>query len=368
MKMPRTRRLSPERPSLEPSRREFVHAALLGAGMAMGFPANGWARRLSSQAKPFVMDVHVHLVTPMPDPNMMTYLREMVAEIYAPWDHVYDGDGNRVRRIPISTPNATELIGMMDRWGVDVSVIMPFDIRRVAAKRQKARQVYASTNDQVAEAVRQYPDRLIGIAGHDPLRDEWKADIELERAVKELGLSSMKLYPIYHHYDPYDERLFPLYEKAVELDVPLTFHTGWTPLRSAPLRFANPESIDRVGDRYPELRANLAHAGGPSYWREAITVVARRPNFVLDISSWCGYPPRMLVELLDLARQLVGIDRILFGTEHTLCDPGHMIREVQNINTFAERYGPESFTTADIEKILGLNAARFYRWPLEGRG
>ena len=55
-----------------------------------------------------------------------------------------------------------------------------------------------------------------------------------------------------------------------------------------------------------------------------------------------------------------GLDRVLFGSEHTLCDPGIFVAEIRNINLFAERYHFPPFEEQDIRRILGENAARVY--------
>lgn len=317
-----------------------------------GFSGESQESRSKSES-PFVMDVHVHMAEPSERPRS-----DVLAELYRPWNHVYGADGEWIPRPSASTPTAESLIEFMDKSGVDVAVVMPSDHSRVAV--EPGHMIPPTTNDFIAGVVSRFPERLIGICGHDPFRDLWKAPLELERMVREHGFRGMKLYPPYDHFDPYDERLFPLYEKAIELGIVVTFHTGWTPWVNAPLKYGNPELLDPVGIRFPELKVNMAHIGGASWWREAILVAARHRNFTMDLSSWCTYPPSLLVEMLNLARDLVGLDRVLFGSEHTLCDPGIFVSELLNLNTFAERYRHPPFDESDIRRILGENAARTY--------
>ena len=367
-------------------RRAFLRAATLAGGAAMTgqlhwdssafWEAHGRAGanrdtvhqaqppRPAASGKAFIMDVHVHMgdrVSGISQEQMLEFRKDL----YRPWTHIYDGEGKRIPRREISTPAVEDLIALMDRDGIDVSVIMPSDHRRVASVTDKVSQKRATSNDFIAEIARKYPNRLIAIAGHDPLRDQWNAAPELERCVKELGMRGMKLYPPYDQFDPYDERLFPVYEKAIELDVPLTFHTGWTPLLTGPLEFARPEPLDKVGIRYPDLKVNLAHVGGPAYWHGALITIGRHQNFTCDLSSWCTYPPQMLVEMLNLARDLVGLERVLFGSEHTLCPPGEFVELLRNINHFGEIYRFPPFDTREIDAMLGLNAARLYKWDIK---
>jgi predicted TIM-barrel fold metal-dependent hydrolase len=334
------------------------------AGPVVRLPLLRAPRKGRTQGRPFVMDVHVHMDDQVSGITQ-TDFEKFRTMLYRPWTHVYNGEGTRIPRPDINTPSVEDLIKFMDQEGVDVSVIMPSDHRRVASPDDKVSQARATPNEFIAEIARKYPTRLIGIAGHDPLRDEWKAAPELERCVKELGMRGMKLYPPYDNFDAYAERLFPVYAKALELEFPLTFHTGWTPLLSAPLKYARPEPLDRVGIRFPGLKVNLAHVGGPAYWKEALLVVGRHPSFTCDISSWCTYPPQMLVEMLNLARDLLGLDRVLFGSEHNLCPPGEFIKEVRNINRFAEIYRFPPFELQDIDNMVGRNAARLYKWEIK---
>jgi predicted TIM-barrel fold metal-dependent hydrolase len=68
----------------------------------------------------------------------------------------------------------------------------------------------------------------------------------------------------------------------------------------------------------------------------------------------------MLVQMLDLARDLVGLDRVLYGSEHTLCTPTELIDLLLGINRYAQAQKVPAFAAKDIEMMLGLNAARVY--------
>jgi hypothetical protein len=61
--------------------------------------------------------------------------------------------------------------------------------------------------------------------------DPWKGKAaikELERCVKELGLIGLKFQQALQAFYPNDRRFYPLYEKCVELKIPVSFHTGTT--------------------------------------------------------------------------------------------------------------------------------------------
>src|SRR5262245_63312957 len=87
----------------------------------------------------------------------------------------------------------------------------------------------AVTNDFVARCVRDHPDAFCGFASVDPLKGD-AAVTELERAVRMLGLRGLKLHPSAQGFVPDDRAIYPLWEAATELHIPVLVHTGTTGL------------------------------------------------------------------------------------------------------------------------------------------
>ena len=81
-------------------------------------------------------------------------------------------------------------------------------------------------NDYIAAAVRTDPSHFIGFGSVNPaFKGPAAAVAELDRAVSELGLSGVKLYPMYQHWAANDRDLaFPIYAKASELGIPVMIH------------------------------------------------------------------------------------------------------------------------------------------------
>ncbi|MDP6560891.1 MAG: amidohydrolase family protein, partial [Candidatus Binatia bacterium] len=73
----------------------------------------------------------------------------------------------------------------------------------------------------VTEAVNLYPDRLIGFASVNPRKGKTAMD-RMDRTIKKL-----KLHPRIQEFYPHDKEYYPLYEKCVALDVPVTNHCGF---------------------------------------------------------------------------------------------------------------------------------------------
>ena len=207
----------------------------------------------------------------------------------------------------------------------------------------------ATTNDTVAGMVERHPDTFIGFASVDP----WKrtAVAELRRAVTDLGLRGLKLHPSCQAFQPNDRRMYPLYDAAAELGVPVLFHTGTTGLGAgAPggggikLGHSRPILLDDVAADHPDLQIIAAHPSWP--WQdEALAVAQHKPNVWLELSGWS--PKRWSP---DLTRNVLGPlqDRCLYGSDHPFISFGKWLDGFRT-------YDPSPEVE---EKILKGNACR----------
>lgn len=181
-----------------------------------------------------------------------------------------------------------------------------------------------SSNEYVAGLCEAYPDRFIGFASVHPLKED--ACRTLEQAVSELGLVGLKLHPPLQQFAPDDERVFPVYETAARLDIPVVFHVGTTPFGSlCRLAHANPLLVDEVAVRYPQLRIMLTHLG--TLWHnEAFMVVEKNPNVFIDTAAYIDEIRTILTP--DIVRR-IGADKIIFGTDYPMpyADKPHHMKE-----------------------------------------
>jgi len=146
-------------------------------------------------------------------------------------------------------------------------------------------QTISKNNEYVAALVRKYPDQYIGFGAVNPrYRGIDAAVVELERMIGDFKLTGLKLYPMYDYYSPDDPELaFPIFAKAEEMGIPVTVHMGTSTARYTNLDFARPALLDIVGQKFPNLKLIMAHGGLP-WLDEGISVVARHPNFYIDLS------------------------------------------------------------------------------------
>lgn len=304
-----------------------------------------------------IVDVHVHVYQAGLEWNINTGW--FMEEIYRPWRWIYDEYGNRIER-PTTRPlgSIEALLGSMKEAGVDKALIMTSDHRRTSYSKEY-RCPY-TPNDYTAKLIKEYPDKFIGMCGLDPIKDPVQQLELMEKCIVEYGMKAVKLFPTYGHYYPADERLCPFYEKAIELDIPITFHMGWTPLINAPMKYQMPHLLDEVGIKFRELKVIVSHLGYP-WVDEGIALVAKHPNFRACLSYWITLHPEFILETLLKARDLVGLDRVFFGSEYPICAQSYYVKMFKNLNYFAERRGLPRLCQEDIDGILGNNAAVFLK-------
>jgi uncharacterized protein len=188
--------------------------------------------------------------------------------------------------------------------GADRAVLLALDGRVTG---------YYTSNASVAWMVKRHPSLLVGFASVNPLAPD--APDELERAVADLGLRGLKLGPMYQHYRPDDSSVFPIYERAVRLGIPLLTHQGTSYLgRTADLDESNPVRLDRVARAFPDLKIVIAHLGYP--WGGVVVALLRKhPNVYADCSALTGRPWFLFNTLLN-AYEYGALDKVLLGSDY----------------------------------------------------
>ena len=202
------------------------------------------------------------------------------------------------------------LLHQMDEAGVEQSVLFAM-IGPI---------LYAS-NDFVAGICQQYPGRFIGFASVDVHNPE--APAILEEAVVRLGLRGLKLHPPLQNFFPNDKALWPLYQKAMDLGIPVVFHVGSTPFGNlVKLSQAYPVLLDDVANEFPGLSIILTHLG-TLWYNESFMVTEKHRNVFIDTAAY----PYEIRELLNenLIRR-VGADKFIFGTDFPMPYEGKMHR------------------------------------------
>lgn len=248
-----------------------------------------------------------------------------------------------------------EDIELQEAAGVDMFVALPGNAYPYTPSRGYT---LMNMNDTIAGFQKTYPDKIIGFAAVNP----WDGDSaveELERAIKDLGLQGLKLFPTYHNYSPDDRRLaYPLYEKAIELDISVMIHQAFTSVPGAPMKFQHPYLLDQVARDFSKLKLIISHFGTP-WTDEAMCLVGRHKNVYADISWYLGIEPSF-----ELARQLLRCPRygchyekLFYGTDNYMT-PVDNLRKLRGLNEVTEKLGLPKIPEKAIQGILGNNFAR----------
>lgn len=234
----------------------------------------------------------------------------------------------------------------LDAAGLAQAVILPIDATTALGKT-----VY--NNEQVAELCSMSP-RLIGFASVDPCQPD--APEKLADAVTRLGLRGLKLAPAMQRFFPDDRALYPLYEQARKLRIPILFHAGmsWEP--GSRLGYGQPLRFENVAADFPELNIVLAHLAWP-WVTEAVALALKYRNVCLDTSALYFDNPRDFLRyaMTHVVPRTVFEcslrDQILFGSNYPRVEIKNMARAVRSLGFSEECL--DLFFRQNAERLLG---------------
>jgi predicted TIM-barrel fold metal-dependent hydrolase len=200
----------------------------------------------------------------------------------------------------------SDLIKDMDKAGYDKICVC-------AAKIWSYRYSHSLIWDFTIEDVKKFVDkaggRVIGAAGYNPFKIDESLE-EIDKAVKEYGFKFVYLHSLGFGLHFNDKKLYPLYAKCSELNIPVSMQTGHS-AEPLPSWVGNPMAIDEVVMDFPDLKINLSHTGWP-WVREWCDMVWKHPTVYGDISA---YMPKSLEayqqEFITSGR---GMRKVMWGT------------------------------------------------------
>lgn len=209
----------------------------------------------------------------------------------------------------------------------------------------------AVTNTATAAFCTNDPKRRIGFMSVHPL----KADVfdEVDRCV-EMSLRGIKLGANYQNFDPLSVEARALYRRAEELGLPILFHQGTSPDRTAPQRYSHPMVTDEIALEFPELRIVMAHMGHP-FVRETVTVVRRHPHVYADVSS-IYLRPWLEWEALTTAVEWGAVPKLLLGSDFPIATTAEAIAGLRRVNDIVEDTALPRVPDEAIEQIIHADA------------
>ncbi len=184
----------------------------------------------------------------------------------------------------------------------------------------------------------QFPDFYIpGITVHPKFPEESCA--ELEDMVRRRGVRFVGELVAYHMgYREYSQAAMdPIWACIRDLDVPVNVHIGEL------------ADIAEVLRKFPTLKLIIAHpTADPNAYRQRLELIAQYPNATLDIS---GSGPNSW-GMIHFGIKTAGLDKILFGTDFPLRNPGMYVAGV-----YAERLSPKEMAAVfagNVKRLMGI--------------
>ena len=213
---------------------------------------------------------------------------------------------------------------------------------------------FGASNDEVAELLHAYPDRFIGLARISGLLG-MRGVRELERRVREEKFQALGVSALVDGIPASDRRYYPLYAKAVELDIPVRIYSSMNYATDRPYDLGHPRHLDQVAIDFPELTI-IGGLGGWPWVNEMVALVRRHPKLHLDTSAhrakYLGQRGSGWEMLLQFGNTLIQ-DKVLVGLSAGLVGQPH--------ETLIQEYLALPLKEAVKEKWLYGNAARVFR-------
>jgi uncharacterized protein len=239
--------------------------------------------------------------------------------------------------VPAKPRTADDLIAQLDAAGIKRAVVLStaYIFEQPSRHADHAEEKLRRDNDWTSQQVAQYPDRLIGFCGLNPLKD-YALD-ELKRCAKDPNLRrGLKLHfgnsVVDYHNPAHIDRVRQVFRAANDYRMPIVAHVRASV--TAKLPFGRDEArifLNELMPAAPDVVVQVAHLAGSGSWsdegaQQALEVFAdavaqhdRRTRLLYFDATSVGEPPtpETARRAATLIRQL-GTERILFGSDATL--------------------------------------------------
>jgi hypothetical protein len=209
-------------------------------------------------------------------------------------------------------------------------------------------------NEQVAALVAGHADVFVGFGSVDPHKGA--AAVAGVNDAARLGMRGLQFHPAVQRFSPADRRVYPIWEVAEELRMPVLLHAGFTTLGAGSpggsgieLGVADPMNVDRVAADFPRLPILLETPAWP--WEDATLAVAlHKRNVWLELSGSrpAAFPPR----LLEAIRGPLA-DRTVFGSGFPFHDLDQWLEEWEALGLPADL--SDRLLARNALRLLGLD-------------
>jgi hypothetical protein len=187
-------------------------------------------------------------------------------------------------------------------------------------------------NEDVAQFCKDHGPRFIGFAGVDPHKG-MEAVRELEYAVRELGLRGLNLQCFENKLRCNDAKMFPLYAKCIELDIPVNIHCSTNFSTATLMDYGRPIYLDEVMVHFPELRVVASPPGFP-WVSELVAVAWRHANVSIGLVAmrhkYLNVPNSGYEMLLQYGNSVLQ-DQIIYGSAYPMMPVERSLAEIDEL-------------------------------------
>jgi len=216
-------------------------------------------------------------------------------------------------------------------------------------------------NEELSKFVKLNSKRLIGFGSVNPNKPIHYIEEKLKE-IKDQDLRGVKLIPTIQFFNPSENKnINRIFEFCERNRLIILYHTGCDP---GPFEVpelsedANPKYLNKVLDKYSNVKLVLAHIGSysavrPGIWfNEALNIMKKHDNVYADISAVTDilHNDGMVKKI----RETVGFEKILFGSDYPVVDGRDILAEVENVKK-------SILKEHEKEQVLGLNALEILR-------
>jgi len=284
-----------------------------------------------------IVDFHTHVFPPRARENRARYA--LSDALFAELHSAPEG----------TLATADELVSSMDREGVDVSVVLNYG--------WATQELCTEVNDYILESVARYPKRLVGFCAVPfgmPAQSPETAVREIERCVRGGARGVGELRPdMLAPRGSEPETLRPVIDVIREHGLVLLVHSsepvGHTYLGKGA---ATPDVLYSLITSFPDARLVCAHWGGglPFYALMPEVKDALANTHFDTAASPFLYRPQVYRQAVDL----VGAERVLFGSDFPLLSQGRLLRQIESAEL--SRDARELVLSGNACRLLGLAA------------
>ena len=278
-----------------------------------------------------IIDFHTHIFPPRIKKDRDKYIDKdpLFAVLYSD------------RKAKLAT--ADELIDSMDKYGVDISVVLNSS--------WATHELCVEINDYILESIGRYPKRLVGFCTVQPRSLEAALD-EIERCAKGGIRGVGEIRPDMPPLDLRNEAVMnPLIEVINRHKLILLTHASEPVGHDYRGKGAvTPELLYPFITSYPDLTIVCAHWGGglPFYTLMPEVKQAMSKVYFDTAASPFLYSPQVYSQVI----QLIGADKVLFGSDYPLLAQSRLLREIRALDLPEET--KSLILSGNAQKLLGI--------------